>query len=396
MMGGLIPLIIFFVAFLLRYSLIELSEVGSDETIYIHAGIEYIKNLYHLETRWDYWTFNCEHPPLAKYIIGIILLPFDIPGEKIGWPAHWMRVFPVRLTWALIGSLTVVVLYFYGKEYKGSGFGLLASTIMLFNPLWLFYTINAYNLHPPMVLFATLAQLLLYRGIAQKRYSHLICSAVLFGLSLSTTYLALPIILGSFVWTSFLKIRDAHKWKMSWRSFVQDLSLHGLFLVLTSLTFILLWGLWLIPNGVIKCLVYSVEKAHKGRLPLIFEHKIHATWNPIRFIFLDTSFPTGWKAFWKLGIPLLNFKFYPWESLSIGVGLMMLMKRICTRELTDFESLIFISFFTGVVGLSNISGFFPQWLLFLTPYTSILCSIGLYEMYDRSKHMLASLFKHPV
>ena len=388
-----VPLIIFFMAFLLRYSLIELSEVGTDETIYIHAGIEYIKNLYHLETRWDYWTFNCEHPPLAKYIIGIILLPFYIPDEKIGWPARWIYVLPVRLTWALIGSLMVVIVYFLGKEYKGFKLGLLASMFMLFNPLSLFYAINGYQLEPLMVLFGTVAQLVLYRGIIQKKYSYFLCSAILFGLSLSTNYLALPIIFGSIVWTLYMKTRNSNILDASRKILVRELLLQALFLTIIFLTFTLLWGLWLIPNGIIRCLIYSIEKVHRKRLPLIFEHRVHLSWKPIQSILWGTPFGQGWRVFEELGNPLLNYMFYPWESLTIVVGLIILAKKTYRKELTDFEYLILFSFLIGIGGLSSIPEFLPQWLLYLTPYTSLFCSITISETYHKSKHMLSDLFQ---
>ncbi len=396
----LFPLIIFLTAFLLRYCFLSVSEVGTDETLYIYAGVVYVDNLLNLDTTWDNWVFNSEHPPLAKYLIGMVLyntffVQDRMVRHKSGWwlesvqgpPTRWEYVLPVRVIWTLIGSLGVVLVYFLGRDYAGYGFGFLASIIMSINPLWLFYTINAYQLQPLMVLLAVAGQLSLYSGINRNRSDYFLLSAILFGLSLSSNYLALPVILGSSIWLLNKRIKTLKKPSTSmsygWE-LIRQAILNSMFPALIFLTFLFVWGLWLIPNGVVKCLVFSLEKSHRNHgLPLIFERTVHFTWEPLCYIFLGSDFLAWSQQFQKLNLPLFHFTFYPWESILILIGLVVLAKKGLKGGLSDFEELTVILFFTGVAGLSIIPGNMPHWLLFLVPETSILATIPLHRFYRR-------------
>src|SRR3989338_2580136 len=70
--NGFLVSIIFIGSLLIR--IIGLNSPGDtfDEVYYYRAGHQYIENIRNLDFNKDSWAINFEHPPLAKYIYGLV------------------------------------------------------------------------------------------------------------------------------------------------------------------------------------------------------------------------------------------------------------------------------------------------------------------------------------
>ena len=107
----------------------------SDEVYYVNVARKILINIFHIH-RGEWWPssssikpgyYNLEHPPLAKYFIGLSMLLF---GDK---PVSW-RIPSVILT-ATLPLLVYVAIIKYFKGVIGVLAGVLATVSLLFDPV---------------------------------------------------------------------------------------------------------------------------------------------------------------------------------------------------------------------------------------------------------------------
>ena len=123
-----------------------------DEDVYWSSGRNYLENLVHLDFRARMWNWNFEHPPIAKYIVGLGALWHDGYG-------------PARFLVALTGAGTCVLAYFIGKELYSRRVGVGAALLLAFLPPAIAHS-QISGLEMPSTFFSALAMWFLVR----KRY----------------------------------------------------------------------------------------------------------------------------------------------------------------------------------------------------------------------------------
>ncbi len=130
-------------------------------------------------------------PPLAHYLMSSFVLSF--PDLS---PVTASRLF-VQVT----AALTPVVLYFLLKEMFDRKAGIIAATLLFFDPIFLNYTRAAY-LEGPILLFLSLFLLMLYRASVTAKTSYVYLTGICLGLVISTKSLLFvyPLVPMVFIW----------------------------------------------------------------------------------------------------------------------------------------------------------------------------------------------------
>ncbi len=131
--------------------LTNLSAFGQtwDEDVYWSSGRNYLLNLASLDFRPRMWTWNFEHPPVAKYLLGLGALWHD--GYE-----------PARAVIALLSSGIAVVAYLLGRDLYSGRAGAAAGLLVAFAPHVAAHGVIS-GLETPSTFFATLAAWLFLR-----------------------------------------------------------------------------------------------------------------------------------------------------------------------------------------------------------------------------------------
>jgi len=148
---------------------------------------------------------ECKEPPVGKYIIGLALHIAGqgdtiedlsrmkrwkfLKGHK--WNVNEGRMPPeeplyvARLTMALFGSLTCLLIYWIGRILWGVKAGIIASLLLAYNPLMLLCSKRAMTDAPLLFFMATTILLILYfyRFLLQQKYLRTVVFAFLIGIT---------------------------------------------------------------------------------------------------------------------------------------------------------------------------------------------------------------------
>lgn len=176
-----IIIVIFLIAFFFRLWGINAQGQTWDEVAYYDGGKEYVRNLYHLDFNSSDWHKNFEHPPVAKWIYGIVGVPsykniFDIDKFTYG-----------RVASACMGSLTIVLVYYLVQTiFKSRKTAILASLILAFLPVFVAHN-KVLGLETPTALFYTLAVYLFYLGLTKDK-KYLLWTGLAAGLAIGTRF----------------------------------------------------------------------------------------------------------------------------------------------------------------------------------------------------------------
>src|SRR5947209_3701443 len=109
------------VALLPRVILAHELDLVTDEIIYIMAGKIDFPLLLHLHFQSNLWTFNYEHPPLIKLLIGLSLFLNAHMGSILS------ELFAARIPSIFFGTALIVVIYRMGHAPFGRLIALLAA-----------------------------------------------------------------------------------------------------------------------------------------------------------------------------------------------------------------------------------------------------------------------------
>jgi 4-amino-4-deoxy-L-arabinose transferase-like glycosyltransferase len=120
-----------------------------DEDVYWSSGRNYLENLVHLDFRPRMWRWNYQHPPIAKYILGLGALWHDGYG-------------PARALEALMGGATCVLTYAIGRDLYSQRVGVGAGLLYAFLPAAVAHS-QISGLETPSTFFVTLAFYLFLR-----------------------------------------------------------------------------------------------------------------------------------------------------------------------------------------------------------------------------------------
>src|SRR6266545_650659 len=114
-----------------------------DEDCYWSAGRNYVLNLLRFDFRPSSWAWNYEHPPIAKYLVGLAGLWHDGYG-------------PARALEAALGAATCVVVFALGRELFSRRVGMGAALLYASLPHAVAHS-QITGLETPSTFFATLA-----------------------------------------------------------------------------------------------------------------------------------------------------------------------------------------------------------------------------------------------
>src|SRR5690348_16592301 len=120
------------IALTARFILATQLDMVTDEVVYILGGQTYLPLLEHLRIGAQGWSYNYEHPPFVKLLIGLSLEGNHIFHQPLS------ELLATRLPSILFGTLLVVTIYLIGKAPFGRVIALLAALCLAVSP-WLVY-----------------------------------------------------------------------------------------------------------------------------------------------------------------------------------------------------------------------------------------------------------------
>ena len=161
-------------------------DLVTDEVVYIQAGKVYLPLLRHLEIGAKGWSYNYEHPPFVKLLIGLMIYRNAALGHPIS------ELLAARIPSIFFGTLLVVAVYWLGRIPFGRIIACAAALCLAFSP-WLVYFSGLAYLDTTMTALISIAYLLLWPAI-RRPWLYLLV-AILVGLAGASKYpaaLALP------------------------------------------------------------------------------------------------------------------------------------------------------------------------------------------------------------
>jgi hypothetical protein len=254
----LITLALTILALIPRIILAQQLDVVTDEIVYIFGG----KTDFHLLTHWllreNLWSYNYEHPPLVKLLIGLTIFLNKHSGVLLG------ELQAARLPSTIFGSLLIATIYWFGRIPFGRVVALGAALCLAFSPWLVYFSALAY-LDMTMTTLITLAYLLLWPAVRRPQLYLLI--AVLVALAFDCKYTAALAIPGMLLFTLyyFLLLRprlpQEQQSALPWRWWL-------LALVLCPLTFLLVDpAIWPRPAPLLfHSFLYEWNHASEGHL----------------------------------------------------------------------------------------------------------------------------------
>src|SRR5207245_575363 len=141
--------------------------------------------LLHLHTTSSLWSFNYEHPPVVKLLIGFAIYLNERFGNLLGV----LQV--ARIPSIAFGTLLVVAVYWLGRAPFGRAIALLAALCLAVSPWLVYFSALAY-LDMTMTTLVTLAYLLLWPAIRKPRLYLL--AGLLVGLGMASKYTAILVL----------------------------------------------------------------------------------------------------------------------------------------------------------------------------------------------------------
>ncbi|GAC1399331.1 MAG: hypothetical protein NVS4B12_06830 [Ktedonobacteraceae bacterium] len=182
------------VAFLPRLLLAMKLDMVTDEVVYILGGKIYLPLLTHLRIDSNQWSYNYEHPPFVKLLIGLALTINTALGHPLS------ELLTARLPSILMGTLLIVAIYWMGREPFGRVIALTAALCLAVSPWLVYFSALAY-LDMTMTALITLAYLLTWHAI-RRPWLYLIV-ALLVGLGADSKYTAVLVIPGIVIFTGY-------------------------------------------------------------------------------------------------------------------------------------------------------------------------------------------------
>ncbi len=125
----------------------------SDEWAYAGAGRAYVSNMTHGYFESLYWNTNEEHPPVGKYVYGVV-------SHLAGTDSYT----PLRVASAVMAGLTILLTFMFGARFFSVWVGFLAGLILVLLPPFIAHGKVA-ALDSPSALLFTLTVYLFARGL---------------------------------------------------------------------------------------------------------------------------------------------------------------------------------------------------------------------------------------
>lgn len=216
-----------------------LNAVGNvwDEYFYYDASRDFMRNVTNHDFNPEHWNSNKEHPPIGKYIYAPAMVWNKLVHVSDRDAYHAPRVIS-----AVLGSITVVLVFLIGAEFFSTGVGVMAALFFGFIPTALAYH-KIINLDVTMVLFFTAAMYGLFRWLKTESVRPLWWSIFFASLAFATKFNGGLIIL---VYLGTLMIKQ---WRQVKKTGLLSLPLPLIFLVPAMVvTLVAVWP-WLWGNS---------------------------------------------------------------------------------------------------------------------------------------------------
>jgi hypothetical protein len=245
------------------------------------------------------------------------------------------------------------------------------------------------NLEAPETFFVALAMLLFYRGVMKGSPRYITMSSITFGLALSCKYPAALGILTALIWLLILLLSGRFSLRLKSRDQAALILSLVAFTPIIALTFVLLWGWWIIPNGFERTVIHSINR--------------HSLMGHLQ----DSSGSLGFQMFAfylevitkYFSFAFLHWPFLQWplarvqspEPLFILVGLLVLLVKIVQRRASSLEYLLILYFAVPAIILSAMRFKLTHYILLVWPLLVLISSLGLYAVLRRMGSLLTEL-----
>jgi len=219
---------------------------------------------------------------------------------------------------------------------------------------------------------------LFYKAVSKKSYEYMTASGITFGLALSCKYPAALGVLIALIWLLILVLKGELSFGLKTkRQTLFSISLVA-FIPVIILTFVLLWGWWIIPHGLDRTVIHSINRHRmmghipdgRGTLGLqgFTPFYLEVIFKYFSFVFLQWPF---------LQWPLLRIQ-SP-EPLFALLGFAFLTLKIVKRKATGLEGLLMLYFLIPLISLSILRFKLTHYILIVWPPLTLISTLGLYK-----------------
>lgn len=251
-----------------------------DEPAYIGAGRIYCEGIRELRfLDISLWEANWEHPPIAKYLIGLSLSILE--------PLGFSEVAAARVPNTILGSLTCLLLYLFLRDAYEESTAILASLLLSYIPNFFAHTRYA-ALDAPETFFVVFSIYAFQKWIKIRRLRWMFISAVLCGLALAVKISAISLPLILLTWFLLVQWHRDRRIKTMFKSLVFMIS----FVLLAFAFFFLSWPLlWINPKFIIRYLNFHI---YHFNIPVYYLGEVYqrAPWH-YPFVMLFVTIPAG-------------------------------------------------------------------------------------------------------
>lgn len=169
-------------------------DLVTDEVVYIQAAKIYLPLLRPRQIGASGWSYNYEHPPFVKLLMGL-----TVSGNAaLGHPLS--ELLAARIPSIFFGTLLVVAVYWLGRAPFGRAIALAAALCLAFSP-WVVYFSSLAYLDMTMSTLVSIAYLLLWPAI-RRPWLYLLV-ALLVGLAGASKYPAALALPGMLLFTAY-------------------------------------------------------------------------------------------------------------------------------------------------------------------------------------------------
>jgi 4-amino-4-deoxy-L-arabinose transferase-like glycosyltransferase len=180
-MDAMIVLVLAICALAPRVILARQLDLVTDEAVYITAGKLYISQIRHANILGSAWSYNYEHPPFVKLLIGLSVALNTVSGHMLS------SLLAARIPSIVAGTLLIIALYWLGRKPFGRRIALLAALSLAVSPWFTYFSALAY-LDMTTTTLITIAFLLLLPALRRPQLYPLI--GLLVGLAVDSKYTA--------------------------------------------------------------------------------------------------------------------------------------------------------------------------------------------------------------
>ncbi len=330
----------------------------SDEWAYAGAGRIYVSNMAHGYFQSLYWNTNEEHPPIGKYVYGVV-------SHLAGTDSYT----PLRFASAVMAGFTVLLTFMFGTRFIGGWVGFFAGLILVFLPPFIAHGKVA-ALDAPSVLLFTLGVYLFARAITAEGHQNkwYLAAGLVACLAFATKFSNATLFIFMMV------LHFAHEWRNIRRRGILELPISLYILpALPMIVLLIVWPwLWREPFGQLVTTLqhwdYPIQEWFLGhyRQPpwYYFPVTFVATTPAVLLVGFGAFFYTAWKRrsftnlivllwfltpfLWTISVLKQDgiryiYNMYPPLALMIAIGADVFIRRVSWRPFAAIGTAVYLA-----------------------------------------------------